>query len=329
MQPSTRRSSSPPHQAPTPPGLRVFAEPAATARSPRYVVSLVRALRPHQWVKNTLLLVPLALAHQLADVAKLWAVAEAFVAFCMCASAVYLINDVLDRDDDRRHPTKCNRPVAAGLISVPAALSIAMLLLAAAFGLSLAWLPPALTAMLGGYLLLTTGYSLYWKRTLFLDVLFLAGLYAYRIFTGGVAAGVEVSPWLLGFSMFLFISLALVKRYVELRDAQQSGTPPNRRRGYRIEDVELIRILGPASGYLSVLVFWMYVSSNAVEALYTTPGLLWLIAPLLLYWITRIWLLANRGQIDADPVTAALKDAPSYAVGAACASILLMASWSW
>ena len=287
---------------------------------------MLRAMRPHQWVKNLLLFLPLLLAHQVTELGRFWTLLGAFFIFSGCASAVYLLNDVVDLDADRRHPTKRNRPVAAGAISVGLALAMVVILLGAALAASCWLMSWAFTGMLGVYLLLTTAYSFHFKRTLFLDVLVLAGLYTHRILTGGVVAGVEVSHWLMGFSMFFFISLALVKRYVELRRLPEGQPDSGNRRFYLAEDADMIQTIGLVSGYLSVLVLCMYISSNVVETLYPNSTLLWLIAPVLLYWITRLWLLARRGLVSEDPVAAALTDANSYFVGLTCAGLLVAGS---
>jgi len=311
---------------PEPKRIRVFHADGPAQPRPALWRSAVWALRPHQWAKNLLLFLPLLLAHQVNHLAKWMALALAFVLLNACASAVYLLNDVVDLDADRRHPTKRNRPIASGLLSVPLALAISMSLLVAALAASCFLMPWAFTGMLAIYLLATTGYSLYFKRVLFLDVLVLAGLYTHRILTGGVVAGVEVSHWLMGFSMFFFLSLAMVKRYVELRSSPEGKTAGGNRRDYLADDTEMIQSIGLTSGYLSVLVLCMYISSNAVETLYPHPSLLWLIAPVLLYWITRLWLLARRGLVSEDPVAAALKDVNTYLVGLVCAGLLLAGS---
>jgi 4-hydroxybenzoate polyprenyltransferase len=173
---------------------------------------------------------------------------------------------------------------------------------------------------------LTTAYSLYLKRTLFLDVLVLALLYTYRVFTGAMVADVPVSQWLMGFSMFLFVSLALLKRYVELREFRSDGQASTNRRGYLAADADILQVVGPVSGYLAVLVLCLYVSSDDVRVLYRHANLLWLLTPVLLYWITRLWLLARRGLVTDDPVSVALKDKTSYLCGLVCVALLVAAS---
>jgi 4-hydroxybenzoate polyprenyltransferase len=278
---------------------------------------LIRALRPQQWIKNVLLLVPLLLAHELLDGGKLFAAASAFVAFSLCASGGYVINDLLDLEADRRHPRKRNRPFASGALSIPLGLALLGSLVAGGMLLSILRVGLPFTGMLALYLVLTLSYSLYFKEKLFVDVLLLSGLYVHRVVAGAVATQVVVSPWLLAFSLFFFVSLAFVKRFCELERLDVRAGDRLRRRNYRREDVGIIQSLGPASGYLSVLVLALYISSADVVRLYATSELLWLICPVLLYWITRIWFLAGRGELPDDPVLFAARDRSSYLAGAA------------
>jgi 4-hydroxybenzoate polyprenyltransferase/phosphoserine phosphatase len=287
---------------------------------------LVGALRPHQWAKNLLLLLPVFLAHQWADVGKLALALLAVTAFSAAASGVYVINDLFDIQSDRQHPTKRRRPFAAGELSVPLGLGLAGLALAGAVALTVCCLPAAFTGWLAVYLLTTTAYSLRLKKEIVIDVLVLASLYTLRIAAGAAAVSVPLSPWLLAFAMFFFLSLALGKRYIELRS--RSGTTDDLLpgRGYRLDDAGLLEQIGPTSGYLAVLVFCLYIESHAVGRLYRHPELLWLACPLLLYWLTRFWLLARRRLIEYDPVAFALKDRTSLAVIAATAATVLLAA---
>ncbi|MGH0036125.1 MAG: UbiA family prenyltransferase [Myxococcota bacterium] len=285
-----------------------------------------RAARVHQWAKNALIFAPLLLAHDLTNLDRLTAVGITFAAFCGIASATYLLNDLLDIEADRQHPRKRRRPIAAGTLSIPAAMALSSTMLVASFGASLLWLDGACTAMLGVYLVLTLAYSFHLKRLLFVDVLVLAGLYTHRILTGGVAAEAVVSPWLLAFSTFFFLSLALVKRYVELPTLDASGREQLGRRAYEAEDLSMVETMGIASGYISILVMALYVSSDYVRGLYATPELLWLLCPVMLWWITRIWFLARRGQVADDPVLFATTDPPSYVAGAFLGAVLVAAA---
>jgi len=285
-----------------------------------------RALRVHQWVKNFLVFVPLLMAHLVDDWGRLAAAAAAFAAWCLCASGVYLVNDLLDLEADRSHPLKRARPLASGSIGAGAALPAAAALVGAGLGLAFWRLPAAFGLMLLAYLALTTLYSAHLKRLPVVDVLVLAGLYTLRVLSGGYATGVQVSPWLLAFSMFFFLSLAFVKRYTELR-AEWAGEAPAGRRGYEREDTELLRSFGAASGYLSILVLALYINqSREVTQLYRRPELLWLAGPCLLYWLTRVWLLAHRGQLHEDPVVFTVRDPASYLVGALVAALIFAAS---
>jgi len=286
---------------------------------------LLRALRAHQWVKNLLVFVPLLLAHRVFEWELLLRCAWAFAAWSLCASGGYLFNDLLDAEADRRHPYKRRRPVAAGALGVRGAAWASTALLAAGLALALAWLPASFGLWLLLYLALTVAYTTFLKRLVVVDVLVLAALYTLRVLAGGHAAGVEVSPWLLAFSMFLFLSLAFVKRYTELRTVADGAALA--RRGYAAPDAELLRNFGTASGYLSVLVLALYINqSREVTHLYRRPELLWLIGPCLLYWLTRVWLLAHRGRLHDDPVVFTVKDPTSYALGAAVALLIIVAT---
>ena len=289
---------------------RVFPAPKSALRG------LIRALRPHQWAKNLLIFVPLVFGHKLGDIQRLKEAAVAFAAFCFCASSVYVLNDVLDIEADRKHHLKRTRPFAAGEIPVGAGLAAVPLLL----GLSLAisGFSPYFTGYVAGYFVVTLGYSMFLKRLPIVDVLLLAGLYTLRIMAGGAATDVVISPWLLGFSMFLFLSLALVKRYSELRALGDA-------RGYTASDLPQLSSFGTASGYIAVLVLALYINSADVRILYSRPLLLWMVCPLLIYWISRVWLLAHRGELHDDPVLFALKDKISYVTGLLVALVMLAA----
>ncbi len=271
------------------------------------------ALRPHQWLKNALVLVPLLTAHQVFVPQASARALLAFAAFCLCASAAYLCNDLLDLEADRRHPRKRLRPFAAGRLALPAGMLMAGGLLVAAFALAIS-LSTRFALALAVYAAVTSAYSLLLKRIAILDVVTLAALYTLRIIAGAVAIAVPVSFWLLAFSMFLFLSLAMVKRYTEIAQVAASGAEGVSGRGYAASDLGLIQSLGTASGYLAVLVFALYIDSTASEALYTQHHFLWILAPLLLYWIGRVWLLARRGQMHDDPVVFAMTDRVSLAV---------------
>lgn len=287
---------------------------------------LARALRLHQWSKNVLLALPLISAHQLFNLQAGLNVAIAFVSFGLVASATYLVNDLLDLHADRNHPQKKSRPLASGGLSVKSTFMLIPLLGCAGFLLPAATLPAGFTAYLGVYVLITLAYSLYLKRRLLVDAITLAMLYTLRILAGGAAAGVLVSEWLLMFSLFIFLSLAFVKRIVEL--GSSSGTARVSGRGYSAVDLETVRVIGISSGLLSVLVLALYVNSPAVSLLYRAPQLLWLVCPLLIYWIARVWFLAARGELHHDPVVFALSDWRSYVVGACALTVIALAKIS-
>ncbi|MDB5304430.1 MAG: Decaprenyl-phosphate phosphoribosyltransferase [Phycisphaerales bacterium] len=292
--------------------------------------AIFKAIRPHQWVKNLLLLVPLILAHRLGQGQKVFAAAYAFLAFSLCASAIYILNDLLDLEADRRHPTKRRRPFAAGKLSVQTGMALSIGLLACAFGLSLL-LPWQFRGLLAVYLVLTTAYSFWLKRKLLVDVILLSVLYTHRIISGAAAVDVPLTMWLLAFSMFFFLSLAFAKRYSELIQVEDSGEAHIKGRGYEVRDLRVIESVGPTSGYLAVLVFCNYLDSPVVHDLY--PGgrhmLLWLVAPVLLYWITRVWFIARRRQLHDDPIVFAIRDRRSHICGVIAGLIVLVASMHW
>ncbi|MCB1739774.1 MAG: UbiA family prenyltransferase [Gammaproteobacteria bacterium] len=268
---------------------------------------LLRELRMHQWVKNVLVFVPLLASHRIVEPEHLAVAALAFAAFGLCASSVYVLNDLMDLGADRRHPSKRHRPLASGKVSMAAALTIIPVLLVGALliGLLLPW---GFMALLALYFLVNVAYSLRLKSVVILDVLVLATLYTLRIAAGSAAVDIWPSTWLLAFSMFAFLSLALVKRYAELMTMRAVDGPTARARGYRLDDAELLSSLGGGAGYLSVLVLALYIDSASGQALYRTPELLWGICPLLLYWDSYLWLMAHRGLMHDDPLVFAQRD---------------------
>jgi 4-hydroxybenzoate polyprenyltransferase len=284
----------------------------------------IRALRPHQWAKNLLVFVPVLGAHLLLQPEAMLRAAAAFACFCLCASGTYVLNDLLDLGADRQHARKRTRPFAAGDLPAGGGLAAAALLVAAAF-LVATWLSPRFTLVLSGYFAATLVYSLFLKRIAVIDVMTLAALYSTRIIGGAVAVPVEASFWLLAFSTFLFLSLAMVKRYTELRGLLDGGHASAAGRGYTVADLPLIESLGTSSGYLSVLVLAFYINSTASEALYRHPQVLWALTPAFLYWISRVWFVARRGQMHDDPVVFALTDPASYVVAAVLVGVVVVA----
>jgi 4-hydroxybenzoate polyprenyltransferase len=289
--------------------------------------ALIKALRPHQWVKNFIIFVPLLTSHSFGNTKLVLSGVLAFTAFCFCASGVYVLNDLLDLESDRQHESKKRRPFASGELPLPYGLISAPLLLALSAGvaLCLSW---QFVAVLALYFVLTTSYSWRVKQIALLDVFFLAGLYTIRLVAGHVATGIKYSFWLLAFSMFIFLSLALVKRFTELKMLRQQNRHDSKGRGYVASDLELVAMLGIANGFLAVLVMALYVNSPEVqnEKLYENAKLLLLICPLLLFWISRVWLIAHRGQMHDDPIVFALKDRVSYLIGALTLGIVWLAT---
>ena len=269
-------------------------------------VELLRLLRPHQWAKNLLAFVALFASHRFADPAALAASVQVFVALCLAASAVYVFNDAIDVAADRAHPHKRTRPFASGALSPRHAGWLIPVLLAgavvAAYGLPHYALLGLLT-----YVALAAAYCLGLKRTLWLDVLVLAALYTLRILAGAFAIAVEPSPWLLAFAVFVFFSLAALKRYVDLRESD--GDLPGR--AYRAGDAPAVLGFGVAAAVAAVLVLALYLNSEQVRTLYAAPAWLWPACPALLYWLARVWTLAHRRELHADPVLFALRDPAS------------------
>nr|AYM53841.1 transmembrane protein [Archangium sp.] len=300
-------------------------EARRTAPSKPLVRTLLKALRVHQWAKNILLFVPLLAAHKALDAPLLLQAVLGFISFSLCASSVYVLNDLLDLDSDRKHPTKRRRPFASGDLPVSAGLWMAPLLLGSGAAVALL-LPRAFLALMATYYAVTLAYSFYLKQVMMLDVLVLAGLYTVRIFGGSLAVGVPTSSWLFSFSMFLFLSLALVKRLSEVRRLRQANESTAPGRGYVAGDYEQLAILGVSSGYMSVLVLALYITSKEVTVLYLYPERLWLLCPVMLYWVGRVWLLAHRGLVNEDPLVFALKDKVSYVVGLISMGVLLAAT---
>ncbi|HLD65715.1 MAG TPA: UbiA family prenyltransferase [Pseudomonas sp.] len=285
--------------------------------NPARLKDWLKALRLHQWMKNVLVFVPLLAAHQLTDPLLLWQGLLAFLLFGLCASSVYLLNDLLDLADDRHHHSKRNRPFAAGRLSIKSGLVAFPVLLGAAFAGAAFLLPWQFSAVLLAYYVMTLAYSLSLKRRMAVDVIVLAMLYTVRIIAGAAAFGLALTFWVLAFSMFMFLSLALVKRYAELLEAKRKGNSEKiRGRGYYPEDLGMIASLGASSGYLAVMVLALYIHDQATTMLYSQPQIIWLACPLLLFWITRIWMLTHRGHMHDDPVVFAFRDRISLTVGA-------------
>ncbi len=321
-------------------GYAIAGQPSLTSRLPSHVAlvpnsdrsraSLIqrwlRALRVHQWSKNLLVLTPLIMAHRWSDITAVVQSIGAAVSFSLAASSVYIINDLFDLNSDRAHRSKCHRPFASGEIAIASGLQAALLCLLG----SLAIAPIALFTffpILFLYLVTTTLYSVSLKRIPIVDIFTLASLYTLRIFAGAAATGISVSPWLLAFSLFFFLGLASVKRFVEFGFTSVSSNSPSEtsRRGYTPADASWIAQLGMGTGIVSVLVLALYIQAPDVTRLYRSPATLWFLTPLVLFWTVRVWFLAHRQQLHDDPVVFALRDCTSLFIGAIAAAVLLCA----
>jgi len=285
--------------------------------------SLIRALRPHQWAKNLLILLPPLLAHN-HSIRVLTAALLAFFCFCCTASGTYMVNDLLDIETDRRNPKKRLRPFASGELAPSSGLIATALLLTMGFATA-QFLPAAFSFWLLVYLGSTLLYSLYLKSIALVDVVVLSGLYTLRLLAGGAAANTPISHWLAGFAIFVFLSLAIVKRFAELENLRLTGMQLKNGRGYLLTDIEQIRAFGTASAFAAVVVFANYISGPDVIALYHHSPRLWLIVPFMVLWLSRVWLLASRGELDEDPVAFALTDPASLVMGGAVVAIVLLA----
>ncbi len=300
--------------------------------------SWLKAIRLHQWAKNALLFVPLLLAHQW-HLRTFGGAITAFFSFGMCASATYIINDLLDLEADRRHPRKRRRPFAAGDLSGIAGVVVVGLLMLGALVLALA-VPHVFNALpgtavlanpysflgwLGLYTVVTLSYSPYLKRKLLLDVFVLSGLYTVRIMAGSAATGIPMSPWLAGFGVFFFLSLAFVKRFSELEGLRERGVSVSNGRGYFVSDLEQLRALGTGAMYAAVVVLSIYINNPETNFLYAHPVRLWVVVPVLLLWLSQVWMLASRGEMHDDPVVFAITDKRSLLLGALMAAVILWA----
>ena len=313
-------------------GPRLAAEAAEAADvetivddDPPRLASYLATLRPHQWLKNALVFLPLLATRRIYELDLLWQGLLVFAAFSLCASSAYILNDLLDLPSDRHHPRKRNRPFASGEVPLLHGLALAPLLLLVGLVLG-ALLSPLLLGVLALYYALTLSYSLRLKDIVILDVLALAGLYTLRVMAGAVAFGIPPSAWLLAFCGFLFFSLAMIKRYAELMAMRTLEGSRAHARAYLLEDSELLAALGGASGYLSVLVLALYITSEAMHDPEVRYQLIWLVCVLLLYWISYMWLMAHRGRMHDDPLVFALRDRVSQVVIALMATTLLIAA---
>lgn len=298
--------------------------PDASLMRGRWVLPLLRGMRPRQWLKNLLVFVPMLAAHSLTRGSVLQSL-SAFIAFSLCASSAYLLNDALDAKDDREHPVKKHRPIAAGTLPLTVAYAASAVLALAALALARRDGPMLLCAV-GVYFATTVAYSCYLKRLLMIDIVVLALLYSMRILGGSASTGIAPSFWLLAFSFFIFLSLALLKRHSELFNLHRNGEEQTRGRGYTTRDRIPVGIMGINAGFLSVLIFMLYFNSEAVLMHYSQPYYLFAIVPLLVFWLGRMWALSFRGEIHEDPVLYVSHDPVSLLVLACCAALGVQAS---
>jgi 4-hydroxybenzoate polyprenyltransferase len=291
----------------------------------RYLPLALKEMRTHQWVKNVLIFLPLLSAHRFADTGAVIAACIAFASFCLCASSVYLLNDMLDLDADRRHERKRTRPFAAGNLPLSFGVVLTVLLAAGAAALA-ALLPWRFGVVLAAYFATTVAYSFGLKRLALIDVFALACLYTVRVMAGGAATEIYLSYWLILFCVPIFLSLAMVKRYVELDSILRAGKMKAAGRGYITQDMSILRSFGTSSAYLAVLVLALYLNSPELQALYRHPKALWAVFALTLYWVSRIWMFAFRGQMHDDPIVFAFRDRVSCAVMGLCVVSMLLAT---
>lgn len=275
------------------------------------IIEIFKAIRPHQWLKNLLLFVPLICAHNALDILSLEKAIIAFFSFSALASATYIFNDLFDIDSDRHHPRKKYRPFAAGTLPVPIGVVCAFILLAISAITALNLGTQFLITLLS-YLIITLSYTYKIKSQPILDVITLSILYTIRIIAGAIAIHVPISFWLLAFSLFFFLSLALIKRVSELLNHDSTDSSPLKGRDYKADDLVILKSMGISSGYLSIAVLALYINSSEVIALYKRPEWLWLICPVMLFWISRIWMITSRKQMHDDPIVFAAKDKASW-----------------
>ena len=295
-------------------------------RRPISVADWLSAFRIHQWLKNLLVFVPLITAHRMTDIEMLMMAALAFLSFSVGASSTYLINDLADLESDRLHPRKRFRPFASAALPLLHGAGIASLGIVASCALAML-VNAEFLLWLSLYLAMTLVYSFFLKRLVLVDGLTLAALYTIRIIAGAAATSVALSFWLLAFSGFIFLSLAFVKRYAELKALALEEASRTPSRGYLVNDAPLVQTMGLASGYIAVLVFVLYLQSDNVARLYSDLELMYGTVPLLFFWISWIWLQAHRGRMHDDPVVFSIKDGVSWLVGAMFVAQFLAASF--
>ena len=286
----------------------------------------LKALRPHQWLKNTLVFLP-AVAAQSGSV-EIWTNSVlAFIAFSLIASSVYILNDLADLSADRAHPRKRNRPFASGAVPLSHGAVMSFGLWLAGILTALAIGRPEFLVLLFGYYALTVAYSFSLKRRLMIDIFLLASFYSLRVLAGGIASGLVLSEWLLAFSIFIFLSLAALKRQAELTDGVATGRAQATGRAYHVDDLPIVTMMAIGSGYVSVLIMALYISTPMVQSHYNTPQALWGICLVLLYWVSHMVMTAHRGNMDDDPIVFAMRDLASQVCSLLIVGIVLTASF--
>lgn len=291
----------------------------------KLISAFIEQMRVYQWVKNLLIFAPVLLAHSFGNTDRIFTTVLAFIAMCLLASGVYAINDVADVKHDVLHPRKRLRPIPSGRISRFSALILASILIGASAGIAFS-IHTNFVLILALYGIVSTAYTFGIKRIVIADVLTLAGLFTLRVGIGSVASGIEVSTWLLGFCLFIFTSLAFLKRYIEMKSSIASESGKAFGRGYGISDVPFILVAGVCTAYIAILVFALYLTSENVQKLYQHPAILWCAVPLLLYWVTKMWFFASRGTMHDDPIVHALTDWTSYLIGILLVVVLWIAT---
>jgi 4-hydroxybenzoate polyprenyltransferase len=298
---------------------RIFAAPSSTWRA------LLQAIRPYQWVKNILVLVPLVTSHRLFEANLVGRTALAFLAFCMCASGGYLMNDLLDIETDRRNPSKRNRPFASGRLTPAMGMIVGLGLTAASIALA-AWLSFGFCLIVLAYVALTTAYCCFFRAKMFADVIALTLLYCLRLLGGHIVCGIAASNWLIATSLFTFLGLALMKRYTEVRFLLDENPDAPSGRAYMPSDLPILQMIGIVSSFAAVLVLALYIDSTAALH-YRSPQFLWIWCLLLLYYMSRVWMIANRKKMSVDPVQFAIRDRVAYVTIAAGLCVYALASY--
>jgi len=274
--------------------------------------SLILVLRPHHWLKNSLVLVPLVTSFSVFDPNRLWLSTWALISLSLIASGTYIVNDLIDLPHDRAHPAKRHRPLASGAVSIPTAIGLALALVTSGLVVALTWIGVDFGGILLAYLSITLLYSRFLKSRALLDVLALVVLWNIRIYAGAVAIGVDLSVWLLSFGAFLFLSLSLLKRATELRAAVGPAHEPIAGRGYAPQDLAMVAQMGVAAAMAALVVLALFVDSSSAQWRYAHPERLWFVCPAIWYWLSRLWLKMHRGQMHHDPVVFSVKDGASW-----------------